>query len=244
MSTKIYDILIDGLPQDLTVSRVQQGRSWSLAALSNGGAGICARMGDASAELLAPGTPLKEFAKGIYSKDLGEAALALAAMNAFYNTPQRVRELSAFCSMDVFCAQGIPLSGKTVGVIGHMKRTAENLSNADRVFIFELDPRPGDLPASREEELLPRCDLVIVTATALINHTLPQIIEWSKNGRVILLGPSAPMCPGLFRAGISRISGCILKNPDGFYDWNQENRGSPMGFCENYLLIDEKKDGS
>jgi uncharacterized protein (DUF4213/DUF364 family) len=107
------------------------------------------------------------------------------------------------------------LRGLTVGMIGRMRRTAEGLKAAKKVYIFELAPKEGDLPASEEDRLLPECDIVIVTGTSIINHTIEHIFELAQGARVILLGPSVPMLPALRDFGAERLSGlCVTRQAE------------------------------
>lgn len=236
MDEAIYKRLLDPLPDDLRVCAVNVGRSWNCVTLSNGASGISARLAETPEDFIKAGTPLRTAAAGILSGDVGEAAMAMAAMNAFYNTPRRLRELSASCPMDMYCTDGMELRGKTVGMIGHMSRTIEGIKNAESIYVFDFDPKPGDLPASEEDRLLPACDLVIISGTALTNHTLPRLMELAPRAQKILLGPSVPMSLGLLDAGFCLISGCVLNDPEGFIEWNRESHGNPMKFCQNYII--------
>jgi uncharacterized protein (DUF4213/DUF364 family) len=38
-------------------------------------------------------------------------------------------------------------------------------------------------PSSAIPEYLPRCDVVIITATSIINHTFDDIVPYCKNAR-------------------------------------------------------------
>ena len=61
------------------------------------------------------------------------------------------------------------------------------LDGASEVYIIERRPKPGDYPDSACEYLLPDCDIVIMTASAAINKTLPRLLELSKNSRIKLI---------------------------------------------------------
>lgn len=170
------------------------------------------------------------------SDDQEEAGAGMAVCNACYNTPERLAALNAAVSCETLCTDGLSLAGLTIGMIGRMSRTARNLSGAKKVYIFELSPKDGDLPASEEERLVPQCDILIVTGTSILNHTLPHLLELAAGARIILLGPSVPLLPELHGAGISRLSGLVITRRRDFFSWNRDSVGSPMPYGESFLL--------
>ena len=238
MENMPYDILINGIPQELRVEEVLPGASWTSARLSNGSVGIAAHFAGNAGNLAASmtGMSVRDAAGSVNDCDCEAAGMGLAVINAFYNSVSRLSELDCGVSYETFCTDGLDLIGKTVGVIGRMRRTAEHLFGAKQVYIFELEPREGESPASDEAILLPECDIVIATGTSLMNHTLPEILEYSKSALVIFLGPSVAMCPDLRSCGIERLSGLVISEKDAFWSWNQVSRGSPMSFGKSFLI--------
>ena len=238
MENSLFDILISGIPQELRVEEVLPGASWTSARLSSGCVGIAAHFAGTAGNLAASmaGMSAREAAGSVNDSDCEAAGMGLAVINAFYNSVSRLSELDCGVSYETFCTDGLDLIGKTVGVIGRMRRTAEHLFGAKQVYIFELEPRDGERPASDEALLLPGCDIVIATGTALMNHTLPDILKYSVNAHIIMLGPSVPMCPALRSCGIERLSGLVISEKDAFWSWNQVSRGSPMSFGKSFLI--------
>jgi len=77
-----------------------------------------------------------------------------------------------------------------------------------------LEPFKGDLPASSAPEIIPQADILVITATTLLNHTLQDLLDLRKPGaQVFLLGPSTPLSPVLFEEGISILSGIFVDAP-------------------------------
>ena len=70
-----------------------------------------------------------------------------------------------------------------------------------------MDPEGDELPPQACEDVLPKSDIIVITATALINHTLQRLLELGKNGINIVLGPSTPMSPILFDFGADILAG-------------------------------------
>jgi uncharacterized protein (DUF4213/DUF364 family) len=98
-----------------------------------------------------------------------------------------------------------------VAVVGHFPYLGRLKASASLV-VLERDPRPGDLPDAAAEYVLPFQDFVFVTGTAIINKTLPRILELSQKATVALVGPSTPLTPVLFEHGISALAGLVAEN--------------------------------
>ena len=72
------------------------------------------------------------------------------------------------------------------------------------------------LPESAAITVLPQCQVVILSATALLNRTLDGLLDLCLNAReVAILGPSTPLLPQVFAArGVSLLSGVQVVNPE------------------------------
>ena len=112
---------------------------------------------------------------------------------------------------------------------------------AASVRILERNPRPGDYPDSACDWLLPQCDVVIMTASTLVNKTLPHLLDLCKNAYTILAGPSCPMCPALLDLGIDRIAGLVITDVVGMKDKIlNEIPGPPYPMGKPFLLTRER----
>ena len=68
--------------------------------------------------------------------------------------------------------------------------------------------REGEYAAAAAADLIPRAEVVALTGSALINHTLDGLLSLCRPGAtVIVLGPSTPLSPVLFDHGATIISG-------------------------------------
>ena len=104
-------------------------------------------------------------------------------------------------------------TGKNIAVIGHFPFIERLRKDAKELWVFELPGRgrPGDMTEGEIENLLPRADVVAISSTTLINHTLGTILSLTAPTAVrILLGPSTPLSPILFDHGINILSGSIV----------------------------------
>ena len=236
----IYDTLIENIDSDLTIDACRSGEYWAMAEVA-GSAGLGMATEGTSIPPLFPeglsGQPLREAARAVKSWNFQEASFGLAAVNAFYNTAARMDMLNCREPDGGYYTDGLELAGKTVAFIGHMHGPKALRELAKEVYIIEKDPQPGDYPDSACDYILPRCDLVIITGSSLVNKTLPHLLELCKNAYTILTGPSVPMCPALLHFGIDRLAGLVLTDRPGIRAHVQSSvPGSPYPYGIPFLL--------
>jgi len=95
-----------------------------------------------------------------------------------------------------------------VGMIGYIPPVAEKLTQMGaRITIFDkgLTVSGGEgaaqvLDMSRQPEILPQCDLMIITGTTLINGSIDNLLDLCQKAReIVLVGSSTPMLAEAFR---------------------------------------------
>ena len=239
----IYDVLLAQLgdePRHERITRAVSCARWALAE-SEEHTGIAMADDTHSAAPMYPagleGLTLREAAEAMKSWNLREAGMGLAAANAWYNTPERVRELGCAEPYDRYSVSGLSFDGAEVGVIGHMKLTPEIHAAAHAVHVIERSPQPGDYPDAACEYILPRCDYVFITGSALVNKTLPRLVELSRNAYTILTGPSVPLCPALLDLGIDRLAGMAVRDRAAICAHVLSGaHGSPYAMGETFLV--------
>lgn len=153
------------------------------------------------------GAPVKEVARFVFSGNGLEASLGMAAINSAL--PQtRCEEINA---EQILAGKA---AGKTTAVIGHFPFTERLRGIAGKLLVFELNPRDGlDLPSEKIPELLPEADAVAISAMTLINGTFEGIIKHCRpDAFKLLLGPSAPLSPLVFKHGIDVVSGTRVRD--------------------------------
>ena len=236
--TDYYDILLNGLPDDLTVERLVHGVSWTAAVLSDGSTCVAMHTSGETVPRMfenMTGLPLKEAGKAMLSWNMEEASEALAAVNAFYHS-----RAEGFVVPDAKTLDGVDLHGRTVGMvgkmIGHGNMTEEDFACVKKLYVMDREEKPGALPDSASEYYLPLCDLVIITGSAAINKTMPRLLELSRNAQVILTGPSVSCCPELLKLGIDRLHGRYMTQPEDMLRAIVEKRMSVNGFSVPYLV--------
>ncbi|MGE5389937.1 MAG: Rossmann-like domain-containing protein [Deltaproteobacteria bacterium] len=232
---QIYDDLIDSIPDDLTVLDCLVGLHWTLVRCECGlGAAMSLKGGREEGGFIDHvGWPLKTLAARIKSWNLLEASLGQAAINAALNTPAHVELLTGqpfYYGEHSEQSNGFDLllpemRGKKVAVIGHFPNI-NKLRPHCQLSILERSPQDDDYPDSACEYILPEQDIVFITGTALINKTMPRLIELARRARTILVGPSVPISPVLFDHGIDTVSGTVLLNHE--LVWNTVKQGGKM----------------
>lgn len=141
-----------------------------------------------------------------------EASIGIAALNSLLQIDESLCvDRNAF---DEICAVG---KGKRIAVIGHFPFIKKLRELARELWVFELPGRgrPGDIIGENTTDLLSQADVIAITSTTLINHTLGDIMSFLRpDAYKIMLGPSTPLSPVLFDYGIKAISGSIVLNRD------------------------------
>ncbi len=236
--TAYYDILRSNLPETLRVRELVHGVSWTAAVLTDGSVGVAMHTtGDTVPRMFESlaGRSLPAVGEALMSWNMEEASEALAAVNAFYNRPD-----SPFVNPERRTLDDFTLEGRTVGMIGkmigHSNMTEESFRDVKELWIMDREEKPGALPDSACEFILPRCDLVIITGSAAVNKTLPRLLELSRHARVILTGPSVSCCPALLNLGIDRLHGRAVTRPEAMLRAIVEKRGSVNPYSESFSV--------
>lgn len=240
----LYDMLIDGIDGDTAITNTLMGECWTAVETENHFGMAMTTPVDTAPRMLGSeytGMPLTKLAQASKSWNLTEAGFGMAAVNAWYNTPERLEQLGAYEPFENYCTDGLDLRGKRIGVIGHLNMPASVYEQAKEVLILERNPRPGDYPDSACDWILPQCDVVIMTASTLVNKTLPRLLALCKNAYTILAGPSCPMCPQLLELGIDRIAGLVITDARGMKDKIiRDIPGPPYPMGKPFLLTRER----
>jgi uncharacterized protein (DUF4213/DUF364 family) len=93
-------------------------------------------------------------------------------------------------------------------MVGHFPFIPKLRDVAAQLWVIEKYPMEGEYPAAAAADLIPRAEVVALTGSALINHTLDGLLSLCRPGAyVVVLGPSTPLSPVLFNHGATIISG-------------------------------------
>jgi len=143
------------------------------------------------------------------SKNTLEASIGMATINSMLDVDEnQCVDLNAY---DVLAEKG---RNRNIGVVGHFPFVPKLKEKARNLWVLEKRMRPGDLPESEASRILPQCDVVCLTGTSFINHTIEELLSLCKDGFVVLTGPTSPLTPLLFDYGIDVICGTRVVNPE------------------------------
>lgn len=148
----------------------------------------------------------RELAEYARSDNLLEASIGVAAINSLLDVDQdELTEINAF---DVLREQG---AGRNIALVGHFPFIPELRKTAGELWVIEKNPVEGEYPEEAAGDLIPQADVVALTGSALINHTLDRLLSFCRPGaQVMVLGPSTPLSEVLFRHGATLLSGSIV----------------------------------
>jgi uncharacterized protein (DUF4213/DUF364 family) len=94
---------------------------------------------------------------------------------------------------------------------------------------MEQNPYGDDLPEEAAQDYVPRGDVVAITGTAFINHTIETLLPLCRQDALIMiLGPSTPLVPLLFDRGISYLSGSRVVDASAAQLTIQQGAGFPQ----------------
>jgi uncharacterized protein (DUF4213/DUF364 family) len=213
---ELYDELIEAIPAEQCVDEAITGKYWTFVRTGGGGAGLAMTLDKPvrprTLTKNMAGMSLRELAVFSKSWNFEEAALGIAAINAWWNSPE---QKTAACSLNIgdddsFSFWRERVTGKKVAVIGHFPYLENKIGDVCELSILEKRPVEGDFPDSACEYLLPVQDYVFATGVTLINKTLPRLLELSRHCGIILAGPSVPLAPPLLRRGVIDLQGFVI----------------------------------
>lgn len=138
------------------------------------------------------------------------SSVAVATLNALLPTPgagfeQNGEELIADIG-----------TGLKVAMVGHFPFVERLRRRVGRLSVIERAPRPGDYPEAAAGSIIPAADVVAITAMTLVNGSFDGVLSLCRpEARVILLGPSTPLSPRLFAAGVDILAGAVVADRRG-----------------------------
>jgi len=210
---KLYDDLYIGIPSNIRIDRCVVGETWTVVRAGET-VGIARTMEppEDPADFAASfnGRFLRDVAGHLYWKTLAHASVGVAAMNAWYNTKERILGLEGDCAPE-------SLPGRTAYVGPG--------TGADR---FPLPMTPDVDPDTYGA--LKDYDNVVIAGEALITRALPGLFDQiGPDGHVVLEGKSLPASALFFAFGmpVRELRGHYCADPDAAETAAAENREMP-----------------
>ncbi len=219
---EMYDRLIDGIPETLHVKRVVAGSFWTVVESELGvGTAVTLRtlsrppVGRFSPE----GAPLKQVAALSRSWNMVEAGIGVAALNAYYNTPEIAAKNGTLFAEgddrlnDPYIAYRNYARNRHVACIGSDSTVVDSLLK-DVAEVTMFGDQFGAYPLAAADYLLPLQDLIYLPCHYEISKDLPRFLRLCRKAVCIVCGPSVTMSPVLFDAGAFDLAGLVITDAD------------------------------
>jgi len=154
------------------------------------------------------GSPASELAAYLLAGHPTRRSVGMATVNALLpRTPQAWVDQNA---EETILRLGM---GKRVVLIGHFPFVPRLRAQLAHLDVLDQNPKAGDLPPEAAPDVLPRADVIAITSMTIYNNTLEPLLDLCPpQAQVMLLGPSTPLSPVLFRYGVSILAGSIVEN--------------------------------
>jgi len=199
-ATGIAAVLLDALPHGCTVLPA---------------AGSFA--GSSSADLL------KYLVAGVNSLEI---AIGLATANALIETPSpdALDDREATTYLNLQKGTKVVMVGLFAPLVTRIRATGAELT------IIERNPaRMEILGETEKHDALKSCDVVIITATTLLNSTFEETVNGLGAPRAVtIMGPSTPLLPEIFRnTPVTHLGGSVVADAVRVMQIISEGGGAP-----------------
>lgn len=210
----IREALLENLPQNSRTQAIYVGNNWVLSLISaNDGtqyAGVAAAPRQfTGSSRFPPGhysldKDASTIAQLLRSDDNSKASVGLATVNALLQVGKiTVSNIDAANWLTQVCTD------RSIAIFGRFPFIDEEVRPfASQVWIFEQHPQKGEYSADDMSEILPQANVIAITSSTIINHTINGILSYiSTDSITALLGPSTPLSTKLFKYGIDALFG-------------------------------------
>jgi len=172
------------------------------------------------------GKPVSEILKYSLDSNVLKSAIGVATLNALSQLVidsdagleyQIIKDADGFDLLDIQPNETVSL----IGAFGPYIRRLKMMGNP--FFIIEKNSqtlRSEEMKYFKSESEMPsaleKSDVVIMTGTAIVNHTIDKILSFITVGqRTAIIGPTASMIPdAFFKRGVHVMAGVKILNPD------------------------------
>ncbi len=172
------------------------------------------------------GKPISEIINYSLEPNVLKSAIGIATLNALSRwiieseddtDYQIIKEADGFDLLRIDPHETVSL----IGAFGPYIRRLKMMGNP--FYIIEKNPqtlRPDEMkyfkPESEMSSVFKKSNVVIITGTAIVNHTIDHILSFVKNRiRTAIIGPTASIIPdAFFKGGVNVMAGVRILNPD------------------------------
>ena len=151
-------------------------------------------------------------------------ALGLAAANAVLHVASGEDEKDSLSIMKLVSEDHVAMVGLFTPMVPKIEATGAKLT------VIERNPaRLAVLDKKESGRILKECTVAIITATALLNDTLEEVLNGLGNLRhVAILGLSTPLCPEIFQGTpVNHLGGAAVRDTKKVMQIISEGGGTP-----------------
>lgn len=143
-------------------------------------------------------------AKLALSYDPLQAAIGIAVINS----------LNKNLGKNISITDRFDFKNKHVAMVGFFRPVVKQIENSvKQIDIFELNLTDKTLPSYYAKRVLPGVDIVLITGTSLIIHTMDEFLPYiNKSAETIFMGPTTPVCKALLKHG--HIAGSVVTDEE------------------------------
>ncbi len=166
----------------------------------------------------------QELAHWVLSDNLLEACIGIAALNSLLDVDES--NMEQINAAEVIARES---KDKNLVVVGHFPFVERMKSIANNCWVIEKRPHGDDFPEETAQEFIPQANMIAITGTAFINHTMDGLLSLCRSGSMVMvLGPSTPLSPLLFDYGISFLSGSRVVDEEAAINTIQQGASFPQ----------------
>jgi uncharacterized protein (DUF4213/DUF364 family) len=208
---EVLNHILSIIDHDAPVDDIIRGLYWTavvsrFCGLSSTMLRDCAHDHDDTEPLILTGKAAAELAQLSLSSDIGKASLGLGAINSLI--PVDLSRCTEVNAAHILMEKG---KDRNVAIIGHFPFVDDLKGVTKNLWVIEKWQKPGDYPEEDALQYLPQSDVIAISSTTLINHTLEGLLPLCpKSSFTMLLGPTTPMTSVIFDHGIDMISGSLV----------------------------------
>lgn len=215
----LIEELVEAIQDDSPVADLRVGLHWTVLLTADGRAGIAnsnyqPHTVHGTSDVERAGRLIGRSTRGLahLAVDGGpvERGIGVAAVNALLPLPAE-SDLTEINAAEILLRRA---PGKKVVVVGHFPFLGRLREVAGELYVLELEPGPGEYPASAAPEIVPGADIAAVTGSAIVNGTLDPLLSLCRpEAYVLILGPSTPLHPIVLARGVDAIASSIVVDP-------------------------------
>ncbi|MHC1739874.1 MAG: DUF364 domain-containing protein [Anaerolineaceae bacterium] len=166
----------------------------------------------------------QELAQWVLSDNLLEASIGIAAINSLLEVDENQTE--QINAAEVIARES---KDKNLVIVGHFPFVDRMKSITKNCWVIEKRPFGDDFPEDASKEFIPQADVIAITGTSFINHTIEGLLSLCPSkSMIVVLGPSTPMTPLLFSYGISFLSGSRVNDEEAAITTIQQGASFPQ----------------